>query len=151
MMVPGAETTMTVTIDLAPELEARLRDEAARQGLDPSVLVRRALEERLRAAGANGANGPSPLSAEESKLLQNINLGLSQATWQRYHELVGKRRAEALGPQEHDELGTLTHQIEEANARRLGHLVQLARLRGATLDEVVRDLGISPGPADGHV
>jgi hypothetical protein len=139
---------MTVTIDLEPELEARLRAEAARQGLDPGALVRSALEERLRTADANGAR---PLTATESELLQNINLGLSQETWQRYHELAGKRTAETLSPPEHVELLALTHRIEEANARRLAHLVELARLRGVTLDEVVRELGISPASPNGHV
>jgi hypothetical protein len=139
---------MTVTIDLEPELEARLRAEAARQGLDPGALVRSALEERLRTTGKNGA---TPLTARESQLLQDINLGLSQETWQRYHALAGKRSAETLSPAEHDELLALTHLIEEANARRLGHLLELARLRGVTLDEVVRDLGISPASPNGHV
>src|SRR4051812_34244143 len=91
--VENSAVRMTVTIDLEPELEARLRAEAARQGLDPGALVRSALEERLRAAGANGAR---PLTARESELLQNINLGLSQETWQRYHDLAGKRTAETL-------------------------------------------------------
>ena len=139
---------MTVTIDLEPELEARLRAEAARQGLDPGAFVRSALEERLR---RSRVNEPARLPATESELLQKINLGLSQETWHRYHELTGKRGAETLTPAEHAELLALTHVIEEANARRIGHLVELARLRGVSPDRLMLELGISATSPDGHV
>lgn len=139
---------MIVTIDLEPELEARLRAEAARQGLDPGAFVRSALEERLRRARGDE---PARLPARESELLQKINLGLAQETWHRYHELAGKRGAETLTPTEHAELLALTQVIEEANARRVGHLVELAGLRGVSLDQLMLELGISATSPDGHV
>ena len=39
---------MDVTIDLPPELESRLREEALRCGVDAATVVVDALEERLR-------------------------------------------------------------------------------------------------------
>ena len=36
--------TMTITLDLTPEEESRLRDEAAKQGLPPEKLVARAVK-----------------------------------------------------------------------------------------------------------
>jgi len=39
---------MTLTIDLKPELEAQLREEAAKSGMDASTFVVQALQERLQ-------------------------------------------------------------------------------------------------------
>lgn len=127
---------MTLTIDLPPELEARLRAEAQRQGVDARLYVLRAVQERL------GGMGDS-LAPSEADLLQKVNLGVPDQFWARYHELVAKRRAEALAPQEQLELVELSDRLEEANARRIGHLVELARLRGTTLDDVMAQLGIN--------
>ena len=77
-------------------------------------------------------------------MLRHINLGLSQATWRRYHELVAKRRAEKLTPEEQTALLAISDQIEEANARRMAYLVELARLRKTSLGAVMADLGIKP-------
>ncbi|CAA9428252.1 MAG: hypothetical protein AVDCRST_MAG64-3306 [uncultured Phycisphaerae bacterium] len=128
---------MTLTIDLPSELEARLREAAARQGVDARLYVLRAVEERL---------GPSQarLSPVEADLLQRVNLGLPEPAWARYHELVAKRRGETLSGEEHAELIALSDRIEELNARRIEHLIALARVRGVTLDALMAQLGITP-------
>ena len=79
----------------------------------------------------------------EAELLQSINLGFSEEWWQRYHELVTKRRAESLTPNEHQELLTLTDQLENANARRVANLIELAKLRNTSLEALMRDLDIT--------
>jgi predicted ATPase len=79
-------------------------------------------------------------------LLQQINQGLPQETWQRYHELIDKRRAESLTPDEHATLIALSDQIEELNARRVGYLVELARLRQTPLEALMQQLGIQTLP-----
>jgi hypothetical protein len=127
---------MTLTIDLPPELAARLRAEAERQGVDARLFVLRAVQERL------GATGES-LPPGEAELLQKVNLGLSDDVWARYHALLARRRAEVMSPEEHAELVLLSDQVEEANARRMGHLLDLARLRGTTLDGLMSQLGIN--------
>ena len=43
---------MTVTIELPPEIEQRLEEEAARQGKAPAEFVRAAVEEKLAASPA---------------------------------------------------------------------------------------------------
>ena len=49
---------------------------------------------------------------------------------------------------EHAELIALTDEIELAHARRLESLVQLARLRGASADDLMQEFGIrEPGHA----
>jgi hypothetical protein len=86
------------------------------------------------------------LREDEAHLLQQINQGLPQETWQRYHELIDKRRAESLTPDEHATLIALSDQIEELNARRVGYLVELARLRQTPLEALMQQLGIQTLP-----
>jgi hypothetical protein len=96
---------MDLTIDITPELEARLREEAARHGVDPRQYVINMLRERLKTETASGRC----LSATESRLLEEINRGLSEAQWKRYHELIEKRQAGELSEDERSELeGTAT-------------------------------------------
>lgn len=142
---------MTVTIDLAPDLEARLRDEAARQGMDFNTYVNSRVLDAVggvhhRPPGPGRSQGP-PVA--EADLLQRINAGPTEEVWRRYHALVAKRRAETLSPAEHAELIELSDRIEEANAQRISHLVELARLRGQSLATLMAQLGISaPAPLD---
>lgn len=146
---------MTVTIDLAPELEARLRDEAARQGVDVGTYVTHVttyvlgdVKDCVQRFGRIDRNPPA-LPAAEAELLQQINAGPGEGVWRRYHDLVAKRRAETLSPGEHAELVGLSDEIEETNARRLGQLVELARLRGVGLPALMNALGITaPPPLD---
>ena len=80
------------------------------------------------------------MPAGESRLLQQINLGIS-ATWQRYQELKAKRRAETLSQSEQEELIAISDEIEQANARRLQALAQLTILRQTTVDAPIDKLG----------
>ncbi len=85
---------------------------------------------------------PPHLPETEADLLQKINQGLSPELWQRYHDLIDKRRAETLTPNEQADLIALSDQIEEANAQRIGWLIELARLRQTTLEVLMEQLGI---------
>lgn len=82
------------------------------------------------------------LTTREADLLQQINLGISPATWQRYEELKVKRRALTLADDEHAELIAISDQIEIANARRIAALIQLADLRQTSLEALMAQLGI---------
>jgi hypothetical protein len=82
------------------------------------------------------------LPAEEAALLQRINESLPEPILQRYHELIAKRRAEALTPEEHAELLRLTDVEEKHNAQRVEALVKLAQLRQKPLRVLMDDLGI---------
>jgi hypothetical protein len=135
---------MPVTIQLTPELEGRLRREAARHGLEPETYIARALEEHLRESGAPGGNGAGS-AEEETDVLQRINLGLPPELWVQYRQLIGKRNDGTLSAQEKQSLVAISDQIEEANARRMNHLADLARLRGVTLEVVMKDLGVVGG------
>lgn len=130
---------MTLTIDLPPQLEAQIREEAARAGLDADPFIRNALEERVHQA-RDAMDAPTHLSQAETDLLQKINEGLPGEMWRRYHGLVAQRRAETLTPEQHAELISLSDQIEAANVRRIEHLIELARLRQTTLEALMDQL-----------
>jgi hypothetical protein len=82
------------------------------------------------------------LSESESELLQRINQGIPVEMQKRYNELIAKRQEETLGPQEYDELIDLTHRVEKLEAERVADLIELARLRQVSLDELLDQLGI---------
>lgn len=130
---------MTLVIDMAPEMEGRLRDQAAREGLAPERYVLQTVEERLDRAG----NGNAPrLPLAESELLQRINEGLPAETWRQYHTLIAMRDAGTLTSDDQKMLVNLIDKVEIAHARRMEYLVELANLRGTTLDELMDSLGI---------
>jgi hypothetical protein len=133
---------MALTIDLNPELEAQLREEAAKTGIDTSAFVVRALEERLQRKSRQRV--PSHLSQEEAALLQKINQGLPEAMWQEYHNLIAKRRAETLTSEEHVRLIALSDSIGEAHAERMAHVAELALRRHVPLKTLMGQLGIKP-------
>jgi hypothetical protein len=101
------------------------------------------LERFVTQAIALLAERKSPsLSKDEAELLIRVNQGLPLDIQKRYDELVAKRKAEALTPDEYQELLNLIDEIEKADAERAKHLVELARLRGTSLAAVMEDLGI---------
>ncbi len=130
---------MTLVVDLAPELENQLRDDASQEGMDPSRYARHMLEEQLRRK--RQADAPR-LPRTESELLQHINEGLPAETWRQYHALIAVRDAGTLTADDHETLVGLIDKVEIAHARRMGYLVELANLRGTTLDELMDALGI---------
>lgn len=133
---------MSLTIDLKPDLEAQLREEATKSGIDTGAFVVRTLEERLQHKSRQGV--PSHLTPEESMLLQKINQGLPEETWQEYHDLITKRRAEALLPEEHTRLIELSDSIEESHTERIAYIAELAQRRHIPFETMIRQLGVKP-------
>jgi len=131
------------TIEITHELESRIRQRAAQQGLEVAEYVRRTLQEHVRGGETSEPRG---LSAEESRLLQEVNAGLPEATWHRYRELVPKRRAETLTAAEQAELIAISDQIEGLDARRAERLAELARVRKTSLTALMEQLGIRARP-----
>jgi len=80
----------------------------------------------------------------EAELLIKINQGVAFEIQKRYDELIAKRRAETLTPDEHDELLRLTDQIEQLEAHRVEYLSKLAHLRRTSLTELMQNLDIRP-------
>lgn len=78
----------------------------------------------------------------EAELLQQIDLGFPSDWWEGYEALKAKRRAEALTSEEHTRLIEMSDRLEEANARRMRALVELASLRSMTLEALMERLGL---------
>jgi hypothetical protein len=128
----------TITLELTPELDRQLRDEAAKQGLDPKHYILNTLSHHLDSAQRK----TNPLAHAEADLLQKINIGLSQETWDRYHALIVKRRAETLNTEEQARLIEISDRIEQANAHRIEALIELAKLRNTSIAALMQELGI---------
>jgi len=84
------------------------------------------------------------LSAKESELLMKINQGLPAEVQMRLNALADKRRAGTLTSEEHRELLGLVNQLENAEAKRVEALGELARLRGVSVTALMQSLGIRP-------
>jgi uncharacterized protein (DUF1778 family) len=132
---------MTITLELSPELEKNIKEAAAKAGSQPVDFVLDAVQERLsKTTGVSSAH----LSKRESELLLAINQSFSHVHWQHYFELIDKRDAETVTLEELNELIGITNSIEEANAKRLQYLVELAQLRNTSLDKLMDDLDLRP-------
>jgi hypothetical protein len=143
---------VTVSFELPIDLEERLRQEAGRAGLDMGEYVRRFLANYLSGVGDSGRAGVhsqssagARLDAREADLLSQINLGLPPELWEQYRELLRKRDDETLAAAEQRQLVALSDQIEQANARRMAHVAELARLRGVGIKALMVDLGLGGG------
>jgi hypothetical protein len=129
---------MTLTLEISPELEEALRATAERAGLAPDRYVLDVLQERLD----RDRDLPHRLPRAEAKLLQQINEGPSESTWERYQALKEKRDAETLTDAEHAELIRLVNEVEGWNVRRLEAAAELAKLRGVGFADLVQQLGL---------
>jgi len=127
---------MSITLNFTPELETQVHNAAVAANISPDLYIAQLIQQHFHQPHV------PRLNQLESKLLQQINLGLPQTVWQQYHQLVAKRRAETLSMAEQQTLIQITNQIEIANAQRIEALIKLAALRHTSLDDLMAKLGI---------
>ncbi len=84
------------------------------------------------------------LSQSEAELLQRINQRLPESTQRRYNELRTKLETETMTPEEHQELLALVDIVEQVDAERLQHLIELSQLRQVALNDLIHQLSIRP-------
>ena len=125
----NVQTLSEPNVDQLLQSVARLGNQELEQFTDRFLMLRA----RRRA--------PS-LPKREAELLQLINRGLSPEKWQRYNDLNDALSAENITGEEHQELLGLIEQVEQFDAERLRHLIELAQLRQLSLDELMDQLGI---------
>ena len=130
---------MPLTLTLQPELEAWVKQEAAREGVEPGQVVSRAVDAQRFAVASSESLRPS-----ETDLLLAINRGFSEPFWEHFQTLRHGLEAESLTEQERREFTRLYAQVEGKNAERMAYLLQLANIRGVTLPEIRVQLGIGP-------
>ncbi len=129
-----------IALKLAPELEAQVRDAAARRGVAADEFVADAVRQQL--------GRPEQLDPE-AELIARIRRGISQEIRARYQMLNEKRQAETITDDEYGELLSLIERIEQGDAERMTHLVELAQLRNTSLDAVIDDLNLRRKPPYG--
>lgn len=132
---------MSLTIEIAPELEGRIRQAAAQEGLTPDTFVLESIAERLRRPVLRPG---IQFTGSESKLLQAINQSMAHIDWSRYRELIDKRQTDSLTDEELTSLIALTDEVEAANVERIELLIELAQLRNTTLPALMKALDIKP-------
>jgi len=132
---------MTVVIDLPPEMESKMREVAQAEGLDVPALVRETMAARLR------RYDPSRFLTE-AELLTRINRGFPEAFWDRYRQLIAKRRAETMTDEEQQEAIGMSDHLEAWSVERLQYLIKLAAIRHTTVDALMQELGIHPTRVD---
>lgn len=82
-------------------------------------------------------------SAREKSLLEKIKKPLLSLEQQkRYKALQKMRQGNTLNSEEHQELLGLIHLKEQHGANRLENMIELAKLRAVTFDELLDQLGM---------
>src|SRR5262249_45987515 len=114
-------------ITLQPEMEARFRAEAAREGLTLEQLAMRRLL--------------------EADLLWRIRTAAPEAETQELHRLLRRRKAKTLPAPEQARLQSLLDEREQRAAQRLEDLTQLSHLRRMPVRQLMEQLGIRPIPS----
>jgi len=129
--MPTVQVTSRIEIDFEEVLQgmARLQLQDLERFVDRVI----ALQAQRRA--------PS-LPKHEAELLQKINQGLPIEARKQYEELNDKLHEETITPTEHQELLQLVDRIELADAERLRHLIELARIRNLSVDTLMSQLDI---------
>jgi hypothetical protein len=82
------------------------------------------------------------LSPDESRLLVRVNQGSPPELRKRLAILKAKREDESITDAEYEELTRLSDRAEELHAERMVAMVELAKLRGVSLPELMNQLGI---------
>ena len=85
------------------------------------------------------------IKERETKLINKLgDFDLSDEKKKIYRQLLKKFRAEKISPEEHQKLIALTDELESLNVERIKCLIEIAKIRNSTLDEVMQDLDIKP-------
>lgn len=131
---------MSITIQLNPSLENRLRENASKKGIGVDQFVMQFLERNFPETAAASLAVPK----REAELLQKINLDIPAQTWALYLELKAKRSANTASSAELATLLGITEKVEAANVQRLTVLAELAQLRNVSLHDLMEQLGLTP-------
>lgn len=123
----------TIPIEVSTEQLLRAVERLPAQDLDAFVAQVIALRAQR--------NAPH-LTQEETALLRKINTPIAPDLQRRFDELIARRQAETITPDELHELMGITEQIEQHDAERLAALSDLACLRQITIPALMDILGI---------
>jgi preprotein translocase subunit SecA len=90
------------------------------------------------------------LPHQEAELLQKINQGLPEDIQRHYDKLREKLQSETITPEEYQELLALIDTVEQADADRLQHLLELSQLRQVPFNNLMTQLDLHPPAVSAH-
>ncbi|MEW5986222.1 MAG: STAS/SEC14 domain-containing protein [Chloroflexota bacterium] len=128
-------TVVQITTQVSPDELLHGVEQLSLPDLEQFVWRVLALQAQRKAPG---------LPHNETELLLKINRGLPAEMQRRYDELVARRKAETITPDELQELLRLVDHIEKSDVQRVKHLVELANLRGISMSQLMQELNIRP-------
>jgi predicted transcriptional regulator len=120
---------MTLTIQLSPELEARLKHVLAEKGGDAETYILDTLQKQL------------PFDTAETK--HQIMHWIPEATWKRYRQLIARQEAGGWTEADREEFLRLNDEVEQCHAERLERVVAYGKGHGLSLDQALVELGIT--------
>ena len=82
------------------------------------------------------------ISPAEADLIYKINTIYSAEKRLRYNHLYEKFQQDEITPKEYKELSKLSDEFEILNAERLGYLGELAKFRGKSFEETVKEFKV---------
>lgn len=131
---------------MAEQVILNLSEDLSRRARESAASTQRALEEVL----LEWLNDRSQLETDRSSdrqrsevvWLKQVNIGFSEQWWMRYRKLIADRQAETIGPAELAELVAMSEALEVANVDRVEALGELAKLRGCSIEAVMKSLEI---------
>ena len=86
----------------------------------------------------------STMNEHETTLLLAINQAIPKKLQDQYSSMVNKLEDETMTPAENKAFLKLVEKMEAKNIERLGYLIELARLRNASLKEIMAQLSLNP-------
>ncbi len=126
-------STMKLQIQLSSEDLLKAVEQLSQEDLKIFISQVISLQARRNVSGLN---------QRESELLLLINQVIPLDIENCYNDLIAKRDMETLTNDEHKELLRLTEKIEIQQAQRVEYLVELANLRGISLNTLMENLNI---------
>ena len=136
---------MSITIQINPSLEKRLRQKANLEGVALDDLIEQVLENWSESVPPGESDSKKH---KETTLLQQINsTGFSDDFWLKYNALIHKRQSETISDEELAQLIKMSDQLEKANVRRLKYIIELSKIRNIPVRDLMSQLGI---PLGGH-
>lgn len=128
---------MSLTIDLPITVEHTLRKNAEKQG----ITIERYISSLLTEFDSKKSI-EYPESLTENELLQRIQLDVHPTDLEEYYRLTEIFKTGNITLEDHEKLINLNDLIEIAHANRMKYLLELAKLRNKSLEDMVYELGI---------
>ena len=128
---------MSLTIELPISVERALRKQAEQQG----VALESYISDLLSSIPTDNFT-EQPKERTEVQLLEKIQLNVAPQDLEEYYRLSALFKSGQITDVEHEKLLALNDVIEIAHAERIKYVIELAKLRNQSLEDVVLELGL---------